>query len=119
VVHLLLKLWVVLPLPLDLLLPAVSLSNNKEPLSFNIKDTYHLELHTQCHNNITKHHQSTKLQLLLLLQLLLQPDPQLSKSHPISELSLFSWLSLYSYSSLLSLLVFSANNSENNNNMLQ
>jgi len=115
-----LKLLVVLPLPLDLLLPVESLSNNKEPLSFNIKDTCHKELHTHNHNNITKPHQSTKHLLpLLLLQPLPQPDQQPSKSHPISESSSFSWLSLYSFSSLSSLLVFSANNSEDNNNMLQ
>jgi hypothetical protein len=83
-----------LALPLDPLLPqpllVESLSNNKEPLLFNIKDTCHQELHTQCHNNITNHLSSNKLLLLQLLPL--KWVTKLLKSHPISESLLFSWL---------------------------
>jgi hypothetical protein len=84
---LLLKL-VALLLPLlllqaPLLVPEELLFNNKEPLSFNIRDIFHQELHTQCHNNITNHQSSNKLLLLQWVQ-------ELSKSHLISELSLSS-----------------------------
>jgi hypothetical protein len=79
--QLLLLLLLQLPPPLQLpLLEDKFLSNNKELLLSNIKDTYKQELHIHNHNNITNKPQCNKE---LPLQLL-------SRSHLISESLSFS-----------------------------
>jgi hypothetical protein len=71
------------PPPLQLpLLEDKFLSNNKEPLLSNIKDTYKQELHIHNHNNITNKPQCNKEPPLQL--------PLLSRSHQISESLSFS-----------------------------
>ena len=92
-----------------------STTNNKEPLSSNIKDSSLPVAHTHNNNNTMplNNQLSTNRQPLLLQ--LLRPTLKF-KSQLISELSLFSQPSLFSFSSSSLSLVSSANNSEDNNN---